>query len=30
MIEAAKTAFARHGLPREHLHFDSFEYAEPR
>jgi CDP-4-dehydro-6-deoxyglucose reductase len=30
MIEAAKVAFARHGLPREHLHFDSFEYTEPR
>jgi len=30
MIEAAKVAFASHGLPREHLHFDSFEYTEPR
>jgi CDP-4-dehydro-6-deoxyglucose reductase len=30
MIEAARNAFARHGLPREQLHFDSFEYAEPR
>ena len=29
MIEAGKIAFARHGLPREHLHFDSFEYADP-
>ena len=29
MIEAAKIAFARRGLPREHLHFDSFEYTAP-
>jgi CDP-4-dehydro-6-deoxyglucose reductase len=29
MIEAARVEFARHGLPREHLHFDSFEFAEP-
>jgi CDP-4-dehydro-6-deoxyglucose reductase, E3 len=29
MIEAGKAAFARHGLPREQLHFDSFEFADP-
>jgi len=29
MIEVAKVDFARHGLPHDHLHFDSFEYAEP-
>jgi CDP-4-dehydro-6-deoxyglucose reductase len=29
MVEAGKIAFARHGLAREQLHFDSFEFAEP-
>jgi CDP-4-dehydro-6-deoxyglucose reductase len=29
MIEAAKVDFARQGLPHDHLHFDSFEFAEP-
>lgn len=29
MIEASRVEFARHGLPHEHLHFDSFEFAEP-
>lgn len=27
MIDAAREAFVAHGLPREHLYFDSFEYA---
>jgi CDP-4-dehydro-6-deoxyglucose reductase len=27
MIEAIRTEFARHGLPREQLFFDSFDYA---
>jgi CDP-4-dehydro-6-deoxyglucose reductase len=27
MIEAIRSEFARHGLPREQLHFDSFDYA---
>jgi len=27
MIEAIRTGFARHGLPREQLFFDSFDYA---
>jgi len=27
MIEAIREAFPRHGLPREQLHFDSFDYA---
>jgi CDP-4-dehydro-6-deoxyglucose reductase, E3 len=29
MIEASKVEFAHHGLLHEHLHFDSFEFAEP-
>jgi CDP-4-dehydro-6-deoxyglucose reductase len=27
MIEAIREAFPRHGLPREQLFFDSFDYA---
>jgi CDP-4-dehydro-6-deoxyglucose reductase, E3 len=30
MIDAGKATFARHGLPHEHLHFDSFEFADPK
>ena len=29
MIDAGKLAFAERALPPEHLHFDSFEFAEP-
>jgi CDP-4-dehydro-6-deoxyglucose reductase len=29
MIEAAKAAFAARGLPREQLHFDSFDFPDP-
>ena len=27
MIEAIRTSYAAHGLPREQLFFDSFDYA---
>jgi CDP-4-dehydro-6-deoxyglucose reductase len=30
MVEAIRTAFARHGLAADNLHFDSFDYAPDR